>query len=80
MVARDGVQLDIGDLPRRLMAGGTARPGEIRFAKGMTMKDVERIVIESTLKACGFNKQACAKTLGMGLRTLYRKINDYDLR
>ena len=42
------------------------------------MHQVERIVIEETLKACKFQKEEAAKTLGIGLRTLYRKLKEYS--
>jgi DNA-binding NtrC family response regulator len=42
------------------------------------MHTVERIIIEATMKACDNNKEKCAQTLGIGLRTLYRKLKEYD--
>jgi two-component system response regulator HydG len=53
---------------------------EIRIPMGATMEEVERAVIEETLKASGYKKEACATTLGIGLRTLYRKLKEYDIR
>ncbi|MFP4173553.1 MAG: sigma 54-interacting transcriptional regulator [Candidatus Hydrogenedentota bacterium] len=52
---------------------------EIRIPTGVSMKEVERIVIEETMKAANYNKEACAKTLGIGLRTLYRKLKAYNI-
>ena len=42
------------------------------------MQEAQRIVIEETLKACDYNKEETAKALGIGLRTLYRKLKEYD--
>jgi len=44
------------------------------------MREIERIAIEETLKITGYNKEKCAKILGIGLRTLYRKLKEYDIR
>ncbi|HNT88667.1 MAG TPA: helix-turn-helix domain-containing protein, partial [Candidatus Hydrogenedentes bacterium] len=51
---------------------------EIRLRIGMTMETVERRVIEETLRVCENDKARCAKTLGIGLRTLYRKLKTYE--
>lgn len=49
-------------------------------AKGPSMKELEREAIVSTLKSVGGNRRKAAKILGIGERTLYRKIKEYDLR
>ncbi len=72
--------LDAGDIPSHLRRDVLPEVSEIRIPAGLPMSEVEHIVIEETLRACGFNKEACAKTLGIGLRTLYRKIKEYDIR
>ncbi|MFQ5510692.1 MAG: sigma-54-dependent transcriptional regulator [Candidatus Krumholzibacteriia bacterium] len=58
-----------------------------RFAHGghapRTMKDAvkvfERELILKTLRECGNNKRLAAKKLGMGLSSLYRKLEELDL-
>lgn len=72
--------LDVKDIPEHIRGAAGPRTTEIRIPLGATMEEVERAVIEETLKACGYKKEACAKTLGIGLRTLYRKLKDYDIR
>ncbi|PKK84447.1 MAG: sigma-54-dependent Fis family transcriptional regulator [candidate division Zixibacteria bacterium HGW-Zixibacteria-1] len=44
-----------------------------------TMKDIERVMIETALRECGGNRKTAAKKLGIGERTLYRKIKEYNL-
>lgn len=44
-----------------------------------TMDDMERMLIEQTLTATGGNRKETARRLGIGERTLYRKINKYNL-
>ena len=80
ILGRDGQTLDVHDVPDHIRRTATPDVAEIRIPTGVTMAEVERIVIEETLKASGYNKEECAKTLGIGLRTLYRKIKEYDLR
>ncbi len=80
IMSRAGSALDLHDVPAYLRHTTTPEVSEIRIPTGVTMKDVERIVIEETMKLTGHNKEACARTLGIGLRTLYRKLKEYDLR
>lgn len=59
----------IEDLPERdgiLIPAGTALP------------DAERAIILDTLERTGGNKTAAARILGIGLRTLYRKLESYE--
>ena len=80
IMARTGKLLDVQDIPEHLRRTTTPEVREMRIPTGSTMGEVERIVIEETMKACGFNKERCAKTLDIGLRTLYRKLKEYDIR
>ena len=48
------------------------------FAKvGMTMDEIEKEAIAKTLTETGGNKKRAAEMLGIGLRTLYRKLESY---
>ena len=52
----------------------------ITFQVGSSsLKDVERELIRCTLIKTNGNKTKTAKILGIGIRTLYRKIDEYDL-
>jgi two-component system, NtrC family, response regulator AtoC len=75
---RDGRPLDISDLPLDLRSSARA-PREVRLTIGMTMAEVERRIIEETLKAYGYDKQKTARSLDIGLRTLYRKMKEFDI-
>ncbi len=46
---------------------------------GMKLVDVERYMIENTLKELGGNRTKAAKVLGIGLRTLQRKLKSYGI-
>ena len=44
---------------------------------GRTMAEIEREAILATLEACGRNRRKAAERLGIGLRTLQRKLKEY---
>jgi DNA-binding NtrC family response regulator len=45
-----------------------------------TMEEMERVMIEQMLRDTGGNRKETARRLGIGERTLYRKLTKYDLR
>jgi len=67
-----GIRIDSEDLP---IHAGTDQPSTIK-----TMDEVEREHMSQVLGLCGGNKTAAAKTLGISLRNLYRKIERYGLQ
>jgi transcriptional regulator with AAA-type ATPase domain len=54
-------------------------PNVVTIAPGTKMPDVERAVIEAALKETRGNRRRAAELLGIGERTLYRKIKEYRL-
>ena len=71
--------LDLSDLPESLREAEAAAE-RLELAVGMTVEEAERRLVEATLRHAGFDKPRVAAMLGMGLRTLYRKIKQYGLR
>src|SRR2546422_358731 len=53
--------------------------GEVVYRAGMTMADVERAAIEAALRETQGNRRKAAEILGIGERTLYRKLKAYQL-
>ena len=51
----------------------------ILYETGMTMADVERAAIDGALRENNGNRRKAAEALGIGERTLYRKIKEYGL-
>jgi DNA-binding NtrC family response regulator len=49
------------------------------YRPGMTMKDLEREAITAALKEVSGNRREAADILGIGERTLYRKIKEYEI-
>ncbi|MGE5688309.1 MAG: sigma 54-interacting transcriptional regulator [Gemmatimonadota bacterium] len=52
---------------------------QIIYRPGMTMADVEKAAIEAALREARGNRRRAAEVLGIGERTLYRKIKTYRL-
>ena len=60
----------------------TPRPGDpakVAYQAGMTLEDMERVVIRAVLNSVGWNRREAAEKLGIGERTLYRKVRKYEL-
>ncbi|HEV3025745.1 MAG TPA: helix-turn-helix domain-containing protein, partial [Pirellulales bacterium] len=82
VVDADGV-LDVDDLPRELAgaAEGVAPSSSNHLAGliGKPLTEVEKAFIVATLDSTGGNREEAAAMLGIGQRTLYRKIREYGL-
>jgi DNA-binding NtrC family response regulator len=81
VVMCDRIQLDVHDIPpeiaqrRQLTAAGrpAATLGDV------SLNELEKKAIEETLAKTKGNREKAAKILGIGERTLYRKIKEYNL-
>ena len=51
----------------------------IKGRGGKSLEEIERIFIGETLKLTGGNREQAADMLGIGERTLYRKIKEFQL-
>jgi DNA-binding NtrC family response regulator len=82
VVLAESPQLTLADVPRGVRASEPADfaggEGDASLA-GRTMEEIEREAIRETLKMTGGNRKAAAELLQIGERTLYRKIEKYDL-
>jgi DNA-binding NtrC family response regulator len=71
-------------LPTGLPAGIEPRetappPNIVTIIPGMTMAQIERAAIEAALKETRGNRRKAAEMLGIGERTLYRKLREYQI-
>lgn len=70
-----------GDAPgdvHRETPRDTATDGDcLSIRVGTALADVERQMITATLKFCGGNKTHAAAVLGVSLKTLYNRLNEY---
>jgi DNA-binding NtrC family response regulator len=57
----------------------SAPDGKVVYRSGMSMAEVERAAIEAALKDSVGNRRKAAESLGIGERTLYRKLKEYAL-
>ena len=53
--------------------------GVVVYRPGMRMEDLERAAIIASLERVGGNRRRAAEELGIGERTLYRKIKQYEI-
>ena len=77
----DGVLQD-DDLPPELSevpASAVQTTNPLMSLLGQPLEAYERIAIEQTLKLTGSNREETARILGIGARTLYRKLEKYGL-
>jgi len=75
-----GEKLAIGDLPEEIVR----RPGQDANSQlgqlaGISLEEAEKELIRNTLKMVAGNREQAANILGIGQRTLYRKIKEYGL-
>jgi len=54
-------------------------PSVVTIRPGMTMAEIERAAIEAALRETRGNRRKAAELLGIGERTLYRKLREYQL-
>ena len=54
-------------------------PNVVTVTPGMTMAEIERAAIEAALKETRGNRRKAAEMLGIGERTMYRKLKEYHL-
>ncbi len=82
LVARTEAQAAVQALPSGPAAIGPLSeappPNVVTIAPGTTMAAVERAVIEAALRETAGNRRRAAELLGIGERTLYRKLNEYQ--
>ena len=83
----DGL-LDIDDLPDEIRPAPGSIPeaelGEMVFGAdqliGKKLEEVEKYYIQRALEVTKGNREEAATLLGIGERTLYRKIKEYQLK
>src|SRR5256885_2266759 len=71
-------ELGLESLPSEIRPAG-GHTGGLDNVGGVSLEQLEREAIRSTLKMTSGNREQAAKILGIGERTLYRKIKEYGL-
>jgi two-component system response regulator HydG len=81
----DPIQLDLRHIPDDIRMSdtpednesGDAAPGSLA---GAPLEQLEKRAIRETLRLTVGNREQAAKLLGIGERTLYRKLKEYGLK
>jgi DNA-binding NtrC family response regulator len=79
-VEAEGRRIEADDLPESIRGSREIVPASSGSLVGLTMAQIERMMIERTLQATQGNREQAAKMLDIGTRTLYRKIKEYGLQ
>ncbi len=81
VVMSDHDRLDVSDIPseiaQRLQLAAGSRPAA--GLAGVSLNELEKQAIVDTLAKTKGNREKAARILGIGERTLYRKIKEYNL-
>ncbi len=72
-----GDQIDLEDLPLHVRSGVT--DDQISIQLGLSLSEAEKEIIRATLAFCNGNKSKTAEVLGIGRKTLHRKIQEYQI-
>lgn len=83
VVTSSGDTLDTKDIPDDIAAGEDDSDTPIASGgslAGTSLEQLEKRAIRETLRLTGGNREQTAKLLGIGERTLYRKLKEYGLR
>src|SRR5215213_7220202 len=79
MVLADGEVLTENDLPDQIRVGPQPAGTPKELPTNMTMDQLEKLAIQKALEQCGNNRTHAANRLGISVRTLQRKLRQYDL-
>jgi len=80
VIFHQGEVIEARDLPAEFRVASSAvggSPVQIAGGEPRTMSEIERLAIMQTLELTGGKRAEAAKTLGIGLRTLQRKLKEY---
>jgi len=81
VVLTAGDRLGVDDLPAEIhRPPGEQASQQLGELAGISLEEAEKQLIRNTLKMVGSNREQAARMLGIGERTLYRKIKEYDLK
>jgi two-component system response regulator HydG len=80
-VLATGDKLTVDDLPPEIhQPPSDITEGQFSELAGISIDEAEKQLIRNTLKMVDGNREKAATILGIGERTLYRKIKEYDLK
>jgi two-component system response regulator HydG len=75
-----GDEIDVRDVPSEIRAPEGEESLAMGSLAGIGLDRLEKEAIRQTLAMTGGNREQTAQLLGIGERTLYRKLREYGLR
>lgn len=75
VILAPGHHITPADLPPEI-SNATEAKLQLNFGNGMTLDQIEKYVLETTLKRFKGDKNCTAQALGISLRTVYRKLDE----
>ena len=79
MVLAEGEFLTERDLPDQIAESAAMAPNPSEIPTGLTMDELEKLAITKALDQCAGNRTHAANRLGISVRTLQRKLQQYKL-
>jgi len=79
IIVAEGSRLETRHLPPGVLGAGPSEAGGDR-SSGMSLEQIEKQAIRNALRVNQGNREATAKMLNIGERTLYRKLREYGLK
>jgi two-component system response regulator HydG len=79
VVVSRGTSLGVDNLPASIHQSERRSATDFHSLVGVPLRDVEKELIRNTLAHVSGNRQEAARILGIGERTLYRKLKKYEL-
>jgi DNA-binding NtrC family response regulator len=79
VVLSNSNRLTVQSLPPDILPVGSETVGGLDNVAGIRLEQLEKEAIAKTLRMVNGNREQAAKLLGIGERTLYRKIKEYGL-
>lgn len=80
VVVADGDRIELRHLPPEVRQSDTDAGGNLDALSGMSLDQMEKQAIRNALRVTGGNREQAATMLGIGERTLYRKLERYGLK
>jgi transcriptional regulator with PAS, ATPase and Fis domain len=78
VVLADTARLGLDDLPTMVRTRRRTADARLDIPRGFTLEDVERAVVLQTLDGCQGNRTQAARTLGISVRTLQRRLKRWQ--
>jgi two-component system response regulator HydG len=79
-ITATGPEIDVRDVPEEIRTSDRDETPNIGGLAGVGLDKLEKEAIRQTLAMTGGNREQAATLLGIGERTLYRKLKEYGLR